>query len=248
MPESTLTRIYNKIENIDEYNINKFWEQKAINTSSYNAVLLNANLSQDANSIRNKNERDFLFSYLKNKKYNILEIGCGNGRWAENLKDKYIDNYIGIDFSGNFIQQCNLKFKNHPKIKFYQMSATNLDFNLLNSQYDLIIMTGICMYINDEDLKSLYMHLNELLTSNGSLYMQESVSVINKRLTLKDFYSDELKCNYSAIYRVPDEYENFINQNFNNLKLIKSKYLLTKKTGAREETNAFCFYYERGKK
>ena len=71
MPESTLTRIYNKIENIDEYNINKFWEQKAINTSSYNAVLLNANLSQDANSIRNKNERDFLFSYLKNKKYNI---------------------------------------------------------------------------------------------------------------------------------------------------------------------------------
>ena len=246
MFKSTDTRIYNKKTNIIINHVNEFWQNKAQNESGYSTVLLNTNLPENANIIRNQKEKEFLFGCLKNKKYNILEIGCGNGRWVDNLKDKYINQYDGIDFVENFINQCNEKFAKISEIQFYCMSATDLKQDILKKQYDLIIITGVCMYINDKDLELLYKNLNNLLSLNGSLYIQESVSTINKRLTLKDFYSDELNSKYNAIYRTTEEYICIIEHNFDNIKLKNSGYLLTKDIGARKETNAYCYFYERG--
>ena len=246
MYKSTDTRIYDEKSNIDINHVNEFWQNKAKNESGYSTVLLNVNLPENVNTLRNQKEKEFLFGCLQNKKYNILDIGCGNGRWADNLKEKYINKYDGIDFVENFINQCNEKFANTFDIQFYCMSATDLKPELLKKQYYLIIITGVCMYINDKDLEVLYKNLNNLLSPNGSLYIQESVSTIDKRLTLKDFYSEELCCNYNAIYRTVDEYKKMIESNFDNIKLKNSGYLLTKDIGAREETNAYCYFYERG--
>ena len=68
--------------------------------------------------------------------------------------------------------------------------------------------------------------------------LQESVSIINERLTLNKFYSDELDKLYSSIYRVPEDYENLIKQYLQNYEILKSDLLLNEKTGARKETNA----------
>jgi ubiquinone/menaquinone biosynthesis C-methylase UbiE len=246
MFKSTDTRIYNKKTNININHVNEFWQNKAQKESGYSTVLLNTNLPENANIIRNQKEKEFLFDCLKNKKYNILEIGCGNGRWVDNLKEKYINRYDGIDFVENFINQCNEKFAKISDIHFYCMSATDLKQDILKKHYDLIIITGVSMYINDKDLELLYRNLNNLLTLNGSLYIQESVSTINQRLTLNDFYSEELNSKYNAIYRTIEEYSCIIERNFTNIKLKNSGYLLTKDIGARKETNAYCYFYERG--
>lgn len=39
-------------------------------------------------------------------------------------------------------------------------------------------------------------------------YLTETVGV-EKRLTLKEFYSDTLQCDYDAIYRTPEEYKEY---------------------------------------
>lgn len=241
-----MARIYNNKENIDTKGVQNFYEKRAKNAKSFKAVLLNERLPSNAADIRNETEFTNLKKYLGTKQYNVLDIGCGMGRWACNLQDKYIISYDGIDFSHNFIENAKIRFKDDNRITFYQMSATKLDKKKLKDKYDLIIITGVCMYINDDDLPILFTNIDELLKNGGILYFQESVSVLNERLTLKDFYSDELKCNYSAIYRTINEYDTLLKSmtNFESLtnssnSSIGGGLLLTKETGAREETNAY---------
>ena len=241
-------RIYNDKENIDTKGVQNFYEQRAKNTKSLKAVLLNERLPSNAAVVRNKMEFENLKIYLGDRQYNVLDIGCGMGRWAENLQDKYIISYDGIDFSQNFIQNAKERFKDDKRIAFYRMSATKLDRKKLKGKYDLIIITGVCMYINDEDLPILLKNINELLECGGILYIQESVSVLDERLTLKDFYSNELQCNYSAIYRTINEYDAILD-NIEDFEFLVDSHrdnirgggglLLTKETGAREETNAY---------
>lgn len=241
-----MARIYNDKANIDTKGVQNFYEQRAKNAKSLKAVLLNERLPSNVADIRNEIEFNNLKKYLGTNQYNVLDIGCGMGRWAKNLQDKYIISYDGIDFSHNFIENAKARFKDDNKITFYQMSATKLDKNKLKDKYDLIIITGVCMYINDDDLPILLTNIDELLKNGGILYLQESVSVLNERLTLKDFYSDELQCNYSAIYRTINEYDILLKSMTKLESLTDSSnnhigggLLLTKETGAREETNAY---------
>lgn len=204
-------RIYSQKANIDPNEVAKFYEKRA-EISSLKSVLLNERLPSNAANIRNEKEMSNLRTFLQNKRYDVLDIGSGVGRWASNLREDFIKSYDGIDFSQNFINKANEKFKDDKSVNFYQMSAVNLDFKKLKSSYDLVIMTGVCMYINDEDTPNLFKNIYKLLRENGVFYLQESISVMNERLTLKDFYSDELKCKYSAIYRTKAEYENLLKE------------------------------------
>lgn len=237
------TRIYNEVTNINADDVKNFYEKKA-SANLLNAVFLNDKLPSTAHNLRNQKEKEALCSFLENKKYKILEIGCAAGRWVDNLVDKYIDKYDGIDFCANFISAANEKFKDFSNINFYQMSVSNLNLNVLDESYDLIIICGISMYINDDELLQLYKTIDKFLLQGAKLYVQESVSIINQRLTLKNFYSDELKENYSAIYRTPEEYTDFIKSSINNLNLVKKEFILTENTGARKETNSCCFCFD----
>lgn len=238
------TRIYNEITDINPNDVRKFYEKKA-SANSLNAVFLNDKLPYSAQDLRNEKEKEIMCSFLENKKYRILEIGCGLGRWAENLSDKYIEKYDGIDFCSNFINLAKEKFKDYSNINFYQMSVSAIDFSILDKNYDLIIICGISMYINDVELIKLYKDINSLLNKNSKLYIQESVSIINQRLTLKNFYSDELNSYYNAIYRTPEEYIDFVFNAMNNLKLVKKEFILTEQTGARKETNSLSLCYDK---
>jgi hypothetical protein len=104
------------------------------------------------------------------------------------------------------------------------------------------------MYINDDQLEKLYYNIN-IFTQNGSfLYIQDTISLLETRLTLKDFDSEELKTKYNAIYRTNTEYESLFNKHLPEFKLVKNgtELLLDKNSGAREETNAryWCFRKE----
>lgn len=237
------TRIYNKITDINSDDVKEFYEKKS-KANLLNAVFLNDRLDTKSHNLRNEKEKEELISFLDNKKYNVLDIGCGGGRFVDNIFN-YIEKYDGIDFCSNFINLAHKKYKNFKNINFYLLKAPDLDLNLLKPPYNLIIMCGICMYMNDDDLSILYGTINKLINKGAKIYLQETISTINQRLTLKNFYSDELKTNYSAIYRTQEEYINLINSSFENLKLIKKECILTKQTGLRKETNSCCFCFER---
>ncbi|MDR1257202.1 MAG: hypothetical protein LBJ86_05605, partial [Spirochaetaceae bacterium] len=89
-------------------------------------------------------------------------------------------------------------------------------------------------------------YINKFTEKGSLLYIQDTTSLLETRLTLKDFYSKELNTKYNAIYRTRDEYEILFEKYLSKFKIIKTELLLDKESGAREETNAryWCFKKE----
>ena len=235
------TRIYEETIDINSESVKSFWEKRA-SENSLKSVLLGAKFPANSAVLRNEKELNLLIDYFKNKQYSLLDLGCGCARWADNLKD-YLKSYTGVDFSSEFIKNNKKRFSNYKNFEFINMPITALTHEILSKEYDFIIATGILMYLNDGDLDTFFKTIKSLNTKY--IYLQESISVINVRLTLANFYSEELKEKYNAIYRKSEDYEFYIFSILNNYKIIKQGLLLDEKTGAREETNACYWLCER---
>jgi len=237
-------RVYGKQTTIDSENIKAFWNNNAKKDSSLKSVLLGYDFNENSADLHNQKESKLVNNFIGNSKRTILDIGCGIGRWAYNLK-QIIEKYDGIDFSEEFVKAANNNFIDFPEIMFYCMSALNIDTSKLLDCYDLVIVTEVSMYINDDELEKLYYYINKFTRKNSLLYIQDTTSLLETRLTLKDFYSQELKTKYNAIYRTKEEYEKFFNKFLPAFVLTENgtELLLDKNSGAREETNAryWCF-------
>lgn len=77
----------------------------------------------------------------------ILDLGCGNGRLFEFLKNKKVD-YIGIDSSEKLIETAKKKF---PKAKFQRADALNLPFP--NNFFDKIYSIAVLHHIPSEEFR-----------------------------------------------------------------------------------------------
>ena len=224
------TRVYTDKINIDNNSTKEFWQKRANNINNLQTVLLGSDNTGSEQNIRNENEKRIV---EKIQNPGILDIGCGIGRWAENLQNKF-EYYVGVDFSEGFINYASKKFTNFSNVKFYNNSILNLDKDILTSRFNLIICTGVLMYINDENISNIFKAFRQV--SPEYLYIQESIRLMEGRLPLNKFESKDLKTDYSAIYRTKQEYEEYFKTNAFNI--IKTDLLLDNKSGAREETNA----------
>ncbi len=86
-------------------------------------------------------EMNFLIEDYVNEGEKILDLGCGNGRLYEVLKEKGID-YIGVDFSERLIEIAKRKF---PKAKFYVANILDLPFpsNFFDKIYSIAVLHHI---------------------------------------------------------------------------------------------------------
>ena len=232
------TRIYaDKIE-IDNNSTKEFWENRANNINNLQTVLLGSDKTGIEQNTRNEHEKLIVESVVKQiHNPRILDIGCGIGRWAENLINQF-DSYTVVDFSEGFIDYASKKFSDNENIKFYNNSILNLDKEILDSKFNFIICTGVLMYVNDTNLSKFFKTLKQMTNTCNiqNIYIQESISIMDNRLTLNQFESKDLKTNYNAIYRTKQEYEEYFKTN--KFDIIKTDLLLDNKSGAREETNA----------
>ena len=228
------TRIYaDKIE-IDNNSTKEFWENRANNINNLQTVLLGSDKTGIKQNTRNEHEKLIVESVVKQiQNPKILDIGCGIGRWAENLINQF-DSYTGVDFSEGFIDYASKKFSDNENIKFYNNSILNLDKEILDSKFNFIICTGVLMYVNDSNIFDIFKAFRRVTPEY--VYIQESISLMDVRLTLNQFESKDLKTNYNAIYRTKQEYEEYFKTN--KFDIIKTDLLLDNKSGAREETNA----------
>lgn len=228
------TRVYTDKIEIDNNSTKEFWENRANNINNLQTVLLGSDKTGIEQNTRNEHEKLIVESIVKQiKNPKILDIGCGIGRWAENLINQF-DSYTGVDFSEGFINFASEKFANYSNIKFYNNSILNLDKEILNSKFNFIICTGVLMYINDSNIFDILKAFRRVTPEY--VYIQESISLMDARLTLNKFESKDLQTNYNAIYRTKQEYEEYFKTN--KFDIIKTDLLLDNKSGAREETNA----------
>lgn len=204
-----MSRIYGNIEEVDSEKIKKFFNNRA--KKDEEALLVKTEFSDKENvEKRHKEESELLLNKIDFENKKILEIGCGIGRWAEVFHDK-CDSYLGIDYSEDLIEIAKENY-NYDNCHFQVLSASQLDTAdlLVNAPFDIVIITGVLIYFNDDTIKKMIKDLNSLCASNKTIYIRETLSFLETRLTLKDFFSENLEADYNAIYRTDDEFLDFI--------------------------------------
>ncbi len=112
------------------------------------------------------------------KKLKVLDIACGNCRFADflNTKDFEFD-YLGIDNSEILLEKSSLKYK---KINLDILSE-NLSNIFKDKTFDLVVMFGFMHHIPGSSLrKSLFKRIRDVVGNNGKFIF-----------SVWDFYNDE---------------------------------------------------------
>ena len=168
---------------------------------------------------RDRYEKDKILPLLNLRQGSrVLDIGCGVARWATEGFMGTISSegiYVGVDYTAGLLDMARKNTASHSNCRFYcgrfQDILSVLPDELKEAGFDVILVNGVMMYINDEDIASCLDSVNKLLAPAGIAYLKESVG-FTERLTLNETYSDELTSNYSAIYRSIAEYDAFFAQ------------------------------------
>ena len=222
-------RVYNDKVNVDDKNIKAFFNNRAKRFAAgevdqYTSVVLGDN-KPDYGKEWHEFEKKQVVQHLNlgpDKK--VLDIGCGIGRWAENIID-HCGEYIGTDFSDEMIRSAGERFKSYSNALFINSSFQDIFKNkkIIGRKFDTVIIAGVSMYINDADLRKGYDSLADVLNEGAIVYIEESIGV-NERLTLDHIWSDSLKDNYDAIYRTRKEYLELMSGLTNRVQILKEGY------------------------
>ena len=148
----------------------------------------------------------------------VLDLCCGAGRLLEFMPEN-IAKYRGIDFSSGMIDIAR-SLNNRDNAEFFTGSILEADKILAD----------------------------EKGTFNRTIIICLKVSVgIGDRLTLKDFYSDKLQSDYSAIYRTRDEYMNIFAQTLeqDGFSITDEGFVFDDSLNNRKETTQYYFILER---
>ena len=114
-------RVYNDKVNVDDKSIKAFFNNRAKRFAAgevdqYTSVVLGDNKSdygKEWHEFEKKQVEKHLNLGLDKK---VLDIGCGIGRWAENIID-HCGEYIGTDFSDEMHCLLILRFRTYLKAR-----------------------------------------------------------------------------------------------------------------------------------
>lgn len=244
-------RIKEKITDIDYQKTKQFFKNRAGKFSDDNPY--SVTMYQDNNKKlveeRNQKETEKLCPLLQlNSKSKVLDVACGIGRWADVLPGD-IEEYCGIDFSGELIQIAKQRNKKE-NFSFYVGAAHEVESLLYkNSEgnFNTILLIGILMYLNDKELGNTLEQIERICDEHAVICVREPVG-ITERLTLKDFFSDELKDDYNAIYRTCHEFQGFFDKSFlkKGFKIRQQGFLFDEDAlNNRKETAQYFYILER---
>ena len=214
-----MVRLYGEKKSINKENVKEFFDKRA--SKDVDSLMTITSFQEKENlDQRQLEESQILEENIQFEGKKILEIGCGLGRWAEFFHDK-CETYLGIDYAKNLIELAKKNY-NYENCHFQVMSALDIDIEqlIIKPPFDIIFIAGVLIYLNDEDIPLLINEINNITSEDKLIYIRETISVMDNRLTLKDFYSEELEVDYNAIYRTEDELLAFFEE-FNNISNIK---------------------------
>ena len=105
------------------------------------------------------------------KKIRVLEFGCGSGRFASLLNQKFPEqfDYVWIDLSDELLSYAS---QDNPNLTFFQWDITKLVKNFEQESFDLIVWTSSFQHIPTAKERSFLMkNFYRLLDYDGMLLM-----------------------------------------------------------------------------
>ncbi len=135
------------------------------------------------------NELNFIKGLIKEGD-NILDLGCGNGRFFEQLKGKNIK-YTGSDASENLLKIAKEKYG--KEAKFIHTDTLNLPFK--DNSFDIIISFAVLHHIPSKKFRDQFIkEARRVLKNDGiliisvwNLWQKKFIPIIIKYALLKLF-------------------------------------------------------------
>lgn len=226
------SRIYDNSVDLDKIAIRDFFNKRApksIDENMNNSTMLQDKKPEIATK-RDLIEKQTIEPYfITDEQSKILDIGCGIGRWAEIFKEKDMTLYQGIDISEKLIAVAAKVYNDNEKIQFYSKDPIEF-FATNNSKFDIVILSSVLNYINDTELQKIFTEIEKFTNKNALIYFRMPISVLDKRLTLKEFWSDELEESYSSVYRTDKEYKESFEKYLKDYNIVLDKFLYKEET------------------
>ena len=198
----------NNIIKLDYSKTKEFFDNRFAKYNEKNpyAVTMYQDNHPELVAYRNKAETKKLIPLLKTDEHSrILDVGCGIGRFADAIGNG-IEYYLGVDFEEGFIKVANERNKDELH-HFEAITVNDVASRCANGmlrKFNRILMIGILLYFNDDDIPSLLSDVYECLDDNSVICVREPIA-IEDRLTLSQEFSEELNDEYNAIYRTKEE-------------------------------------------
>lgn len=114
----------------------------------------------------------------------ILEIGCGNGRWSEDLLEK-ANQLILIDIVPYCIEQCKIKFKDYDFVECHVTNGKDLSF-LEDTTIDFVFSIDVFIQVNSIDTLNYMEEIARVLKPGGKGLIHHS----KKGQTMSGWRSD----------------------------------------------------------
>lgn len=180
----------------------------------------------------------------------VLEAGFGTGRMAKHLIEK-AGRYVGIDYVQEFVEIARHRedINSEKQPTFLQGSFQQLvggEIQLPVRSFDrFFISGGVLMYINDSVIPSCLRKLLSFLDEKSIIYISEPIA-LNERLTLNQFFSNEMQAEYSAIYRTDAEYQDMFKPLYDaGFECIVNRPFFEEDIKARKETRQWIYILKR---
>lgn len=243
-------RVYGEKIEINMNSVQNFYNKRAamIDEKGWGAVSLGDEDSSIAAKVYDY-DRGILFpKFGVTSTSRILELGCGMGRWAK-IVLPYCAAYCGVDFSKEMLEAAEKVCKDYlDRSSFYHMSvseAVEKGPQFFGGAFHCVIISGVCMYINDLELTQIFEHIPFLCQAHCTICIKEPAA-FEKRLTLNEFPSEALHSKYNAIYRTPEEYNAFFQPLLKaEFSICEQNFLPIEVGRKRSETNGWCAIFKR---
>jgi cyclopropane fatty-acyl-phospholipid synthase-like methyltransferase len=180
----------------------------------------------------------------------VLEIGCGSGRWAWKVLPT-AGRYHGVDFSDKLVQLGRERARREEleqrcTFQTHDAAAVSRSSLVAPPPFEVVILCGILMYLNDGDSARLIRELPHLCSADARIYVSEAIA-LEGRMTLVDFYSAELRDSYSAVYRNRAAYEEVLSGSLfpASFDLIHAGPLYPPELRNRADTMQYAWVFER---
>lgn len=157
----------------------------------------------------------------------ILDIGCGTGRWTTLLSSNTAA-YHGTDFSQGLVEIARKEHESRQNVEYSVLPSVAISRDALNAHegFDKIVIFGLLIYLNDEDVLETLNRVALLAGESCIVLIREPVA-IGDRLTIKEHFSDDLDQTYNAIYRSEEELHDYFDTTLGKagLELVESGFV-----------------------
>jgi ubiquinone/menaquinone biosynthesis C-methylase UbiE len=103
---------------------------------------------------------------------NILEIGCGFGRWTQFLKDQ-CEQLTALDLAENCVAACKQRFSEVTNITYLVNDGSSLDA-IADSSIDFVFSFDSLVHADSSTMEAYLAQLPRILTADGVAFMHHS--------------------------------------------------------------------------